>query len=277
MPELPEVEIVVRGLRSYLEGRSIQSVHLFHTQLRHKLDQDLTTRLPGQSILGIERRAKYIFMQLSDTNLVVHLGMSGKLVGKPADYIKQKHDHIVIELDNGEMLVYNDPRRFGMFYMSKDAPSAHLANLGPEPLGDWDAQQLYTQSRGKKQAIKSFIMDQKVVVGVGNIYACEALFHSHIHPLTPAKDIDMAACKDLVSAIKATLSSAINQGGSTLKDFRGADDNLGYFQQSLYVYGQKGKACQTCGAEIEMLKVSGRSTFFCAQCQPLYETDRDVQ
>jgi formamidopyrimidine-DNA glycosylase len=266
MPELPEVETVVAGIEPIICGLSIHTVSVFHQQLRNPIQQDLASIIQDKVIQSVHRRAKYIIINV-DVDLIIHLGMSGKLIITSANYTRVKHDHIVFHLSNGQLMVYNDPRRFGMVFWHTCAAD-YLSHYGVEPLSDmFTAEYLYKYSRAKRTPIKALIMNQSCVVGVGNIYACEALFSANISPLSIASSLTHQQCVTLVICIKTTLKLAIEQGGTTLKDYRTADNALGYFQQSLYVYGRAGEPCIICKTSITMIKLVGRSTFYCESCQ----------
>ena len=266
MPELPEVQTVVDGLKPYLVGKSIKSLQFSGYRLRLPYPEDLSDRILDKPIMDVTRRAKYIAINM-DIDLVVHLGMSGKLILKDSNYQPKKHDHVILELSDGHFLVYNDPRRFGMFFWHQSLEQ-YLSHYGPEPLEDaFNAEYLMTVLNAKKQNIKTTIMDQRYVVGVGNIYACEALFLSGINPFKPSCEVTNMEAESLVNYIKQVLREAIKQGGTTLKDYRSANDELGYFQRRLYVYGRADESCYTCGEEILNRKVSNRSTFYCKSCQ----------
>ncbi|MBF0446611.1 MAG: bifunctional DNA-formamidopyrimidine glycosylase/DNA-(apurinic or apyrimidinic site) lyase [Magnetococcales bacterium] len=271
MPELPEVETIRRGLEPLLSDQIIRQVTVRRPDLRWPIPAEvLRQSLPGQTILAVTRRGKYLLLPIADGTLIVHLGMSGVLRYLAADTPFVKHDHFDLALGNGAHLRLNDPRRFGAVLWTTQPAKSHplIASLGPEPLtDDFSKKQLYEQSRGRKLAIKNFIMDAHHVVGVGNIYAAEALFLAGIHPEQAAGDLTKPAAERLVSAIKKVLTFAIEQGGTTLKDFRHSDGQPGYFQQSLNVYGRQGQGCPACSTPIEQIRLGGRSTAFCPQCQ----------
>ncbi|SPY94752.1 formamidopyrimidine-DNA glycosylase [Proteus mirabilis] len=222
-----------------------------------------------EPILSVKRRAKYLLIELNQGWIIVHLGMSGSVRILPEEQPEEKHDHIDLVFRDGKVLRYTDPRRFGAWLWCEDlATSSVLAHLGPEPLSaQFNAQYLYQQSKNKKIAIKPWLMDNKLVVGVGNIYANEALFSSGIMPDRKASSLTEQECDVLVNAIKAVLTRSIEQGGTTLKDFLQSDGKPGYFAQELFVYGRKDKACLICGHTIESIKQGQRSTFFCRHCQ----------
>ena len=270
MPELPEVETTVRGIAPHLTGQTILEVVLRTAKLRWALDHELCHLLPGQKIISIERRAKYILLRCDRGTLIVHLGMTGILRVIPAGTTEQKHDHVDLIFSNGQALRFTDPRKFGIFTYTEKSADAHkcLANLGPEPLiGSFSGAYLYQLSRGKKQALKPFIMDQKTVVGVGNIYASEALFRAGIHPARQAGRIGLKRYDKLAEAIKTILNEAIAAGGTTISDFRQSDGRPGYFDQELQVYGRGGMKCVKCGQLIKSFRLGQRSTFYCAHCQ----------
>ena len=272
MPELPEVETVARGLAPAMIGRRVQQVTLNRNGLRFPFPSDLVKRIEGQEITSIMRRAKYLLISLSSGDVVLaHLGMSGKMLINPVDaYEPQKHDHVLWELDDGHIFVFNDARRFGMMdIVSKSNVSTHklLKSLGPEPLsGDFDTNYLSEQLKKRSSQVKVALMDQKLVVGVGNIYACEALFMSGVNPFMEAKKVAKYA-ESLVFNIKKVLKSAIESGGSTLRDYVRSDGDIGYFQHKFCVYGHENTPCFECGTPILRQNQSGRSTFFCLKCQ----------
>ncbi len=270
MPELPEVETVCRGIAPHVSGKTIQELILRAPKLRLPLDPQLCHQLPGQTFRRVSRRAKYLLLETDQGGVLIHLGMSGVLRILPAGTTENKHDHVDLIFTDGTCLRFNDPRRFGVFIYSTDDLLCHplLKNLGPEPLDDsfqWEL--LYRLSRGKSQSIKTFIMDQKVVVGVGNIYANEALFRAGIHPLRAAGRVGRNRYQRLVSAIKEVLSAAIFAGGTTINDFADSEGRPGYFRQELLVYGRSSVPCYQCGEAVRTCRVGQRSTFYCAFCQ----------
>lgn len=274
MPELPEVEVTRQGLLPVVSGQ-IRSVTIRHHGLRWPIPADLPALLQGQRILALERRAKYLLMKVGDTavkgTVLLHLGMSGRLCLLDRFYPAEKHDHVDIALSDGRVIRLRDPRRFGAVLWLPADPLQHslLKALGPEPLdAAFDAAYLHQQLRTRSAAIKVVIMDAHVVVGVGNIYASESLFRACIHPETSAKALTLAQCHLLVTEIKGTLSAALAAGGSSLRDFFGADGNPGYFQQTYFVYGRTGQPCLTCGQTVQCIRLGQRSTFYCAHCQP---------
>lgn len=269
MPELPEVETTLRGIRDTLQDQAIEQLLVREPRLRWPVDPDLPQRLTGRRILSLQRRAKYILIHLEQGSLIWHLGMSGSMRLVDASVSPGKHDHIDLVLDSGMILRYNDPRRFGCLLWS-ETPMRHplLAELGPEPLDDaFDGDYLYRKSRGRRVAVKAFIMDQKIVVGVGNIYASEALFMAGIHPSRAAGRVSRARYAVLAQKIKQVLARAIAQGGTTLRDFSGADGRPGYFEQQLNVYGRTGAPCPHCDHPVRCKTIGQRASYYCARCQ----------
>jgi formamidopyrimidine-DNA glycosylase len=282
MPELPEVETVKRGLTPAMQGAKIQQASINRPDLRWPFPSGMADRLIGKTVLGLRRRSKYILIDLSSgETLLIHLGMSGRMLvsGDPLGQfmhshpMPQKHDHVVLDMDNGSRITFNDPRRFGAMDLMPTATSDHhklLAGLGPEPLGnDFNESQLIEALNGRSLPIKSALLDQRIIAGLGNIYVCEALFAGKISPTRAAGDIAKPHIAALVPIIRNVLDRAIAAGGSSLKDFRQADGEHGYFQHSFDVYGREGHPCRTggCTATIQRITQSGRSTFFCPQCQ----------
>lgn len=280
MPELPEVETVMRGLEPVLLKAVITHVNQRRKDLRIPFPKNMKKRLEGRKITMLQRRAKYIQVLLDDCNvLVIHLGMSGRvsIIEAKEKYKPEKHDHLILTLKSGVKIVYNDPRRFGMvFIMGQDEAGTHKAfkHLGPEPLGnEFSGPVLAERLKGKKTSIKQALLDQRIVVGVGNIYACEALHQSGISPLKEAQLIKGQKAEKLAQAIRDVLNCAIKAGGSTLKDYRHADGELGYFQHSFTVYDQENNPCPSCDCDInktggvKRIVQSGRSTFYCARKQ----------
>ncbi|EKO3561857.1 bifunctional DNA-formamidopyrimidine glycosylase/DNA-(apurinic or apyrimidinic site) lyase [Vibrio fluvialis] len=269
MPELPEVEVSRMGISPHLVGETVRSLTFRTPKLRWDIPAELK-QMEGQVITAISRRAKYLMIETSVGSAIVHLGMSGSLRVLDGDFPPAKHDHVDLTLTNGKVLRYNDPRRFGAWLWCPVGESHEvLGHMGPEPLTEaFNAEYLQNKARNKRVAVKSFIMDNKIVVGVGNIYANESLFSSHIHPLRPAHSLSEAEWISLVADIKAVLTTAIAQGGTTLKDFAQADGKPGYFAQELQVYGKKGQPCPRCGEKIAELKIGQRNSFFCLHCQP---------
>lgn len=269
MPELPEVEITRRGLKPLLQ-QQVRQVVIRNPAMRWPIPADLPQLLEGSRLKTLDRRGKYILARFDSGTLILHLGMSGRLCLLARDEAPAKHDHFDIHFADGQVLRLRDPRRFGAVLWAGTEPHKHvlLEVLGPEPLdsvftGDW----LYREIRSRSAAIKNVIMDSHLVVGVGNIYASESLFRAGIHPNTPANKLSRARCEKLVTEIKATLQDALEAGGSSLRDFFGADGNPGYFQQEYFVYGRTGQPCKVCAAPIKLLRLGQRSTFYCATCQ----------
>jgi formamidopyrimidine-DNA glycosylase len=270
MPELPEVETTRRGIEPHIINCQVTNVAVHQPQLRWPVTEDIGAYLSEQRISGISRRGKYLLFEIGKGHLLIHLGMSGSLRLVDKDVVRQKHDHVDIELSSGKILRYTDPRRFGAILWISGAPQLHalLKNLGPEPLTDeFSGDYLYQRSRGRKLPLKSFIMDSKVVVGVGNIYANEALFLAGIKPARQAGSISRKRYAKLAESIRQILANAIEQGGTSLRDFVGGDGKPGYFKQSLQVYGRGAQACNKCGAKLQELRLGQRSTVFCPVCQ----------
>ncbi|SHI57745.1 DNA-(apurinic or apyrimidinic site) lyase [Malonomonas rubra DSM 5091] len=269
MPELPEVETTCRGIAPLITDCQIAELVLRTDKLRWPLDRSLCVSLPGQTIRKVERRAKYLLLHCNAGALILHLGMSGSLRVIAADSTENKHDHVDLIFTNGSCLRFNDPRKFGALLWCNE-PKAHplLVKLGPEPLSaGFDGEYLWQASRQRKTAIKPFIMDQKLVVGVGNIYASESLFRAGIRPQTAAGKVSRARYQKLSAAIKEILTEAIAAGGTTIADFKQADGKPGYFAQQLQVYGRDGEPCPQCGQPISSVKLGQRSTCFCRNCQ----------
>ncbi|MEM6640167.1 MAG: bifunctional DNA-formamidopyrimidine glycosylase/DNA-(apurinic or apyrimidinic site) lyase [Pseudomonadota bacterium] len=270
MPELPEVETSRLGLTPHVVDRVVVRTIVRDPRLRWPVSAEVSDTLPGLRVEGLARRAKYLLFETCRGTLLAHLGMSGSLRVVDADEPPMAHDHVDIVLDSGRALRYRDPRRFGLMLWTKDDPAAHrlLSHLGPEPLGsDFDGALLYRRSRGRRGAVKNFIMDGKIVVGVGNIYASEALHRAGIHPRRPAGRVSAARYDRLVGDIKDVLSEAIEQGGTSLRDFTRQDGQPGYFQQKLSAYGRAGEPCHKCTSTIRQEVIGQRSSFFCPRCQ----------
>jgi formamidopyrimidine-DNA glycosylase len=269
MPELPEVETVRRGISPYIKERKIQSVILRRPNLRWPIPSAITELSPGQIITDVQRRSKYLRLLLENGEIIIHLGMSGKLTWVTHDTPLKKHDHADWVFEHGR-LRYNDPRRFGaILWQDASTPCPQLQQLGPEPLSrQFHHRYLHAALQRSQTAIKIRIMDAKVVVGVGNIYASEALFHAGIHPCTSSQHLSEPEAAALTTAIKKTLKRAIASGGTTLKDFANGDGKPGYFQQKLWVYGRDGQACRRCHSLIDKITQGGRASYFCPQCQP---------
>ncbi len=270
MPELPEVETTRRGLAPHLEDQIIQSVVIRHPMLRWPIPTQLTTLLSGKRIRHIQRRGKYLLFDTEAGWLVVHLGMSGSLRVVPAATPPEKHDHFDLVLRSGQAMRLRDPRRFGAVLWAGDDVMQHklLSVLGMEPLTDaFSAEKLFQATRGRSAAIKLVLMDSHLVVGVGNIYANEALFAASINPKTPAQRLSLVRLQRLVTAVKDILARAIQAGGSSLRDFVKTDGEPGYFQQEYTVYGRTDEPCRRCGQAIKQIRQGQRSTFYCTACQ----------
>lgn len=310
MPELPEVETTKRGITPFLVKQTILCAAVRQPLLRVPVTPDLSTICSDRTLLSISRRAKYLLLHLSKINkppsksqqqitaeeplvqntrehdahysegyLLIHLGMSGHLRIVNSQTPIGKHDHIDLFFTNGSILRYNDPRRFGLWLYIAENPLQHplLAHLGPEPLSnEFNGDYLYLAARHKRQCIKSFIMTNKIVVGVGNIYAAEALFLAGIHPETKTDTLSQAQIQRLSEQIKHVLQQAIEAGGTTLRDFYAADGKPGYFSNKLHVYGRQNKPCYTCKTLIKSITIAGRNSAFCPQCQPVTPCSRRI-
>ena len=269
MPELPEVETTRRGVEPHCLGRVVTGVVVRDARLRWPVPEQLPSLLTAQTINAVKRRAKYLLFETTAGTLLVHLGMSGSLRVVEPQSSPGRHDHIDLLLEGGACLRYNDPRRFGCFlWLPPQQSSVLLEHLGPEPLSDdFCGELLYRRSRRRKGPVKNFIMDGKVVVGVGNIYANEALYLSGIRPQRAAGRISLARYEHLAENIKQVLTSAINQGGTTLRDFVGGDGKPGYFAQQLHVYGRGGQPCKGCEQPLREIRLGQRSSVYCVTCQ----------
>jgi formamidopyrimidine-DNA glycosylase len=282
MPELPEVETVRRGLDPVMTGQVIRQAQVNRPDLRWPFPPDMATRLTGAQVTALRRRSKYILADLSTgESLLIHLGMSGRILisGQMQGVFHHdhpapaKHDHVVLTMDNGARITFNDARRFGaMDLLDTGLGDAHplLAKIGPEPFGNAFNESYLTQRlKGRATPIKSALLDQRVVAGLGNIYVCEVLYRAGLHPARPAVDLDEKMTANLVPLIREVLTEAIEAGGSSLRDYRQADGELGYFQHRFRTYGREGEPCTTpgCAATIQRIVQSGRSSFFCPQCQ----------
>jgi formamidopyrimidine-DNA glycosylase len=270
VPELPEVETTRRGIEPHVVGRRISRLLVHERRLRWPVDPKLAAAVAGSAIRRAGRRAKYLLLETEAGTLILHLGMSGSLRVLPAITPRVAHDHIDIELDSGQTLRFNDPRRFGSVLFTVDDPALHplLKQLAPEPLEDaFDGEYLWKVTRRRTVDIKQLLMNSRLVVGVGNIYASEALFRARVRPRRPARKLTRAECHKLARAIKATLAMAVKVGGTTLRDYVGADGNPGYFRQKLYVYERDGKPCRVCGNPVRQFTQGQRSTYWCANCQ----------
>ncbi|EDZ1002706.1 bifunctional DNA-formamidopyrimidine glycosylase/DNA-(apurinic or apyrimidinic site) lyase [Salmonella enterica subsp. enterica serovar Montevideo] len=268
MPELPEVETSRRGIEPHLVGATILHAHIRNGRLRWPVSDEIY-RLSDTPVLSVQRRAKYLLLELPDGWIIIHLGMSGSLRILSEALPAEKHDHVDLVMSNGKILRYTDPRRFGTWLWTKELEGHNvLAHLGPEPLSDeFNGEYLQQKCAKKKMAIKPWLMDNKLVVGVGNIYASESLFAAGIHPDRLASSLSTEECDLLARVIKAVLLRSIEQGGTTLKDFLQSDGKPGYFAQELQVYGRKGEPCRVCGTPIVATKHAQRATFYCRYCQ----------
>ncbi|MCE8032968.1 bifunctional DNA-formamidopyrimidine glycosylase/DNA-(apurinic or apyrimidinic site) lyase [Billgrantia tianxiuensis] len=273
MPELPEVETTRRGIAPHVEGREIVEAIVRQPRLRVPVPDDFVERLVGSRIGILSRRAKYLLLPIEgerDGSLIWHLGMSGSLRIARLGDLPKKHDHVDLVLDDGAILRYHDPRRFGFVdWLAGSLESdPRLANLGPEPLSEaFDAERLYRLSRCRRMAVKPFLMDNAVVVGVGNIYASEALFLAGIDPRRAAGRISLERYERLAAAVREVLAAAITQGGTTLRDFVSGTGEPGYFKQRLNVYGRHGQGCRRCNGELRLVTLGQRASVFCPSCQ----------
>ena len=271
MPELPEVETTCRGIEPWVTGRLITAVHVRDARLRWGVQADLGQQLLGRRVNAVGRRSKYLILRTDNGgDLIIHLGMSGRLRVLTTPVVPGRHDHLDIEFDNGRQLRLTDPRRFGAVLWAPSGAEQHvrLLNLGPEPLTDaFDGDVLFRATRGRRVPIKQLLMDAEVVVGVGNIYANEALFMAGIRPRTGAGRLSRVHCIRLAAAIKTVLQLAIEAGGTSFRDFVGSDGRRGYFEQSLNVYGREGEPCRGCGRRLTGLRLAGRATVYCGTCQ----------
>ena len=270
MPELPEVETTLRGLTPHLSGQRIVQVVVRNPNLRWPVPVNLHSILSQQTIRNLQRRAKYLLLECDSGTLILHLGMSGSLRVLPTKTPVEKHDHFDLVLENGTLMRLRDPRRFGAVLWHEGDITQHplLAKLGPEPLLDnFDAAYLYRMTRKRNVAIKQLIMDSHMVVGVGNIYASESLFHAGIRPQLAAGKLSLPRCARLVQTIRDTLTASIAQGGSSLRDFVDSNGKPGYFQQTYAVYGRTGEPCRACSAPVKQITQGQRSTYYCSNCQ----------
>lgn len=268
MPELPEVETTRRGIEPHLRGRRIERVILRDTRLRWPISPEVA-ELGGRRILGVARRAKYLLWQLDRGHLIWHLGMSGSMRVLPIGVPPENHEHVELRLNDGQALKFRDPRRFGALLYTEDDPQQHrlIRALGPEPLGDeFTAEYLHAHCRHRSAAIKNVLMNSHIVVGVGNIYASEALFQAGIRPGRAARRISRPGIARIVDSVRDTLARAIEHGGTTLQDFTQADGKPGYFRHELQVYGNR-EACRVCGHAIKQVVLGQRATWYCPECQ----------
>jgi formamidopyrimidine-DNA glycosylase len=270
MPELPEVETTRRGIAPHVIGRRVARIDVYDSRLRWPVPGDLDACMRGRTIDRVDRRSKYLLLHAGEAALLVHLGMTGTLRVFRDAPTRRAHDHVDILLDNGTLLRYHDPRRFGAMLWLAASREGHplLDALGPEPFDPkFDAGYLWRITRARRAAIKLALMDNHVVTGVGNIYANEALFRAGIHPGTRASRLSKPRLGRLVDAVRDVLHAAIAKGGSTLRDYVGSDGASGYFQLDHFVYGRAGQACRVCGAAVRQARQGGRSSFFCVHCQ----------
>jgi formamidopyrimidine-DNA glycosylase len=269
MPELPEVETTRRGLAPHLEGKRIGGVVLRRADLRWPIPAEIGSELPGQRINAVRRRAKYLLLDTDAGSALLHLGMTGSLRVLPASTPVTLHDHVDLQLSSGRVMRFNDPRRFGSL-LWQPAGQTHelLQGLGPEPLsGEFDGDYLFDRSRGRKAPVKTFLMDQRIVVGVGNIYAAESLFRVGISPLRAAGRVSRERYRALAHAAKDILAHAITRGGTTLRDFISPDGAPGYFEQELSAYGRGGQPCPNCGRPLKSANIGQRASVWCGHCQ----------
>jgi len=267
MPELPEVETTKNGLEKLLTNRKIIKVEILNSSLRWIVDQSIKSKIKNQTIRSFTRRGKYILFNLEKGYLMVHLGMSGKINVVDTQNPLQKHDHFLLHFDN-QVMRFNDPRRFGSIFYLESLDHKLLNSLGVEPLEDsFHENYLFENSRNKTQNVKAFIMDSRIVVGVGNIYACESLYKAGINPKIKANKVSKQRYTNLTNKIKEVLRKAIKAGGTTLQDFAKVDGNPGYFSQELSVYGRENENCYNCNGKIERIVQNQRSTFYCPKCQ----------
>jgi len=269
MPELPEVETSRRGIEPYLRGERIDEIIIRDKRLRWPVRADVARQLAGQSVVSVTRRAKYLLINTGNGSAMIHLGMSGSVYIVDRDTPATIHEHFDFSLASGKALRYRDPRRFGSLHWTMD-PARHklLRSLGPEPLGDeFSGAYLWQRSRGRRVNIKQFIMNANIVVGVGNIYASEALFLAGINPHRAAGRVSLQRYEQLASVIRQVLQKAIDAGGTTLRDFYGGDGEAGYFRQELNVYGRDGEPCRQCTRPVSVVVLGQRSTFYCTNCQ----------
>ncbi|TWT18176.1 bifunctional DNA-formamidopyrimidine glycosylase/DNA-(apurinic or apyrimidinic site) lyase [Luteimonas marina] len=274
MPELPEVETTRAGLAPHVEGRRVRAVTLRRPDLRWPIPPEISATLPGQRIDAVRRRAKYLLLDTAAGSALLHLGMSGSLRVLPADTPLRDHDHVDLVLDGGgpdskRVLRFNDPRRFGcLLWQPTGETHALLRGLGPEPLSDdFDGDYLFARSRGRSAPVKAFLMDQRIVVGVGNIYVAEALFAAGVSPLRAAGKVSRERYAALAAEIRRILGHAIARGGTTLRDFISPDGAPGYFEQELSAYGRGGEPCPRCGRPLKQAAIAQRATVWCGGCQ----------
>ncbi len=270
MPELPEVETTRRGVEPHVVGRTVVALNVHEARLRWPVPAELAGQLAGQRVQRAGRRAKYLLLELTRGTLLWHLGMSGSLRVLPEGTPRIEHDHLDLVLDSGYVLRFNDPRRFGSLHYTTGDPHEHplLAQLAPEPFdAGFNAEYLWRTTRRRRVAIKQLLMNSRLVVGVGNIYASEALFRARVRPRRAARTLTHTEAERLVRAIRKVLELAIRVGGTTLRDYVGADGSPGYFRQRLYVYERDGKPCRVCRTPVRAITQGQRSTYYCPTCQ----------
>lgn len=275
MPELPEVETTRLGVINYVKDKRLLSINMSNKKLRYPFDFSNDT-LVGLRCLNIERRAKYLIFNFGIKKLLVHLGMSGSLrVENASDKTKKKHDHVVLRFEGNHSLIYHDPRRFGFVVMYNEGWKEKMDKWGPEPLSkEFNKTNFYEKLKMSSRSIKQVLMDQKNVVGVGNIYANEVLFKVKLHPMTKASLVSKEVSEKMIIEIKNILKNSIEKGGTTLRDFVSGKENPGYFKQSLLVYGREGLPCTECGTMINRMVIAQRSSFYCPCCQPSSDNER---
>lgn len=270
LPELPEVETTRRGIRPFVLGQRLIGAEVRNPGLRWPVPDDLSQCVSGQQVRDVRRRGKYLLIDLASGSVIVHFGMSGSLRIVPAGSAAGPHDHVDMVIGSGDRLRLRDPRRFGCVLWTDGDPLRHalLAALGPEPLAEpFDGLYLYRRSRGRRTAVKNFIMDSRIVAGIGNIYANEALFRSRIHPTRPCGRISAVRYQRLADAIQTVLREAIKAGGTTLRDFYGGTGEAGYFTARLAAYDRVGEACQHCAGPIRRRVIGQRASYYCPRCQ----------
>ncbi|WLD58317.1 bifunctional DNA-formamidopyrimidine glycosylase/DNA-(apurinic or apyrimidinic site) lyase [Salinispirillum sp. LH 10-3-1] len=269
MPELPEVETTRRGIAPHIEGKRLSQWLVREPRLRWPIEPQWPNLVAGQTVYRVTRRSKYLVLHLDQGQILAHLGMSGQFRIVPTGAALEKHDHCDWIMEDGTLIRYRDPRRFGAILYTPDWTTHPLiTKLGPEPLSDdFTSEYLYSQLRKRRGPIKTALMDASLVVGVGNIYANEALFEAGIHPTRACDRISLARCESLTAHIKTVLARAIDQGGTTLRDYVSATGQAGYFRIELKVYGRKGEPCVTCAEPLREIRMAGRSTVYCVSCQ----------
>jgi formamidopyrimidine-DNA glycosylase len=270
MPELPEVETIRRGIEPHVLDRRIEKVIVRDRRLRWPIARNFASVLEGKAIRAVTRRGKYLLLDLSDGKVILHMGMTGRLLVLDRGHALKKHDHLDIELDDGTLLRFNDPRRFGaaLWWPGTKPDHVLIRHMGPEPFSaGFSAEYLGKLARGRRAPVKNFLMDGRVVVGVGNIYASESLFLAGIRPMRAAGKVTRAELARLVTSVRRVLEAAIEAGGTSFRDFRGSDGMPGYFAQKLFVYDRKGEPCRRCKTPIKQRVVGQRSTYYCPNCQ----------